>query len=102
MIELDLNQPRHAQAFLRAASHFLSGWPKEWSADKLSLMLLVDSESPDSDKEEAQRILFWQALENWELQEGYGDDHSLVLDLIEAVAVDMLEFAGEVEGGRND
>jgi hypothetical protein len=43
---LDLRQPVQAAAYLKAASHFLAGWPQDWSAFRLCLAM-IDEESPD-------------------------------------------------------
>lgn len=43
---IDTSEPLHAAAYLKAASHFLSGWPQEWDAETLALAL-VDEESPN-------------------------------------------------------
>ncbi len=45
---LDLRNPIHAAAYLKAASHFLSRWPQDWSAERLCLSM-VDEESTDKD-----------------------------------------------------
>ena len=43
---LDLRKPVQAAAYLKAASHFLAGWPQDWSAERLALAM-IDEESPD-------------------------------------------------------
>jgi len=57
--ELNTSTPRHAKAYLIAASHFLSGWPQEWSAERLALAL-VDEESPDQKK-----VNVWDAVTHY-------------------------------------
>jgi len=42
---IDLNNPLHAKAYLKAASHFLSSWPKDWSALKLCLTMIDDDDN---------------------------------------------------------
>lgn len=44
-VNLDLRNPRHAKAYLLAIGHFLSGWPQEWTAERLACAL-VDDDSP--------------------------------------------------------
>ena len=48
---IDLDNPLHAKAYLTAASHFLSAWPTDWSAEKLcSIMIDEDDNNKDEIK----------------------------------------------------
>jgi len=53
---LDLRNPIEAAAYLKAASHFLSSWPQDWSAEQLCLAM-IDEESPDRSK-----VLLWETI----------------------------------------
>jgi len=57
--ELDTSNPRHARAYLAAACHFLSGWPQDWSADRLA-NALMDKDNPDHKKVE-----LWDAVKHF-------------------------------------
>lgn len=85
---IDTRNPLHAKAYLRAAGHFLTGWPKDWSAEQLALAL-VDEESTEKDK-----IHLWQPAERQALSEG--DDPYLYTDeLITCLAEDMIDLLEE-------
>lgn len=85
---LDLRDPIHASAYLRAASHFLSYWPQDWSAERLCLAL-VDEESPDQKK-----VYLWGVLER-EAANDDVDPHLYTDEFICDVAEDLLKFAKE-------
>lgn len=77
---IDSRNPIHAAAYLRAASHFLSGWPQEWSAETLALAL-VNDESPNQ-----KEVKLWQAIEKntSHLDDPYLESDSLICDLAES------------------
>lgn len=58
-IELNLNNPLHAKAYLAAASHFLSGWNKKWTAEQLA-MALVQEDAPQQ-----KEIKLWNAIKDY-------------------------------------
>lgn len=83
---LDLRDPIHAAAYLKAASHLLSSWPQDWSAERLCLAL-VDEESEDQ-----KQVLLWAALHRMACD----DDPYLYTDaMICDVAEDFVKFAKE-------
>jgi hypothetical protein len=77
---IDTRNPIHAAAYLRAASHFLSGWPQEWDAETLTLAL-VDEESPNQ-----KEVKLWNAVElNISRDDDpYLESDSLISDLAES------------------
>ena len=83
---LDLKNPLHAHAYLTAASHFLSSWPQDWSAERLCLAL-VDEESPDQSK-----VSLWVILEQ-EAANSNDDPYLYTDEMICAVAEDFVDFA---------
>ena len=84
---IDTRNPLHATAYLRAASHFLSGWPQEWDAETLALAL-VDDESPNQVK-----VKLWDAVK---ANTSSDDDAYLHSDsLISDLAEDFLSFLEE-------
>ncbi len=85
---LDLRDPIHASAYLRAASHVLSYWPQDWSAERLCLAL-VDEESDDQ-----KQVLLWAALEHI-ASEDDTDPHLYTDTMICDIAEDLLKFAKE-------
>jgi hypothetical protein len=85
---LDLRNPLHASAYLKAASHFLSSWPQHWGAERLCLAL-VDEESPDQKK-----VSLWAIL----VREAANDDSDPYLytdEFICSLAEDFMNFAEE-------
>lgn len=83
---LDVSKPLHAKAYLLAASHFLSGWPQDWSAERLA-MALVNEDSPDQSS-----VILWQTIERdcGPLDDPYLHSDSLICDLAENF-IDFLE-----------
>jgi hypothetical protein len=81
---LDLRNPTEAAAYLKAASHFLSGWPQDWSAERLCLAML-DEESPDKNQ-----VKLWETL----IKDVHpmDDPWLFVEDLISSLAEDFLSF----------
>ena len=85
---LDLRNPIHAAAYLKAASHLLSSWPQDWSAERLCLAL-VDEESDDQ-----KQVTLWAALERI-ASEDDTDPHLYTDTMICDIAEDFLKFAKE-------
>lgn len=83
---LDLNNTIHADAFMVAASHFLSGWPREWSAIELESNILADEDEDEESAEKQKQIRVWQPIEGW--CENSWQLHTLIEDL----ALDMIDF----------
>jgi hypothetical protein len=82
---LDLNEPKNAAIYLRAAGHFLSVIP-DLTADQLCCALV------DEDDENRPRIELWDAIERF--SELCGDDPYLYSEeLISLLADDMLELS---------
>ena len=84
---LDLRNPIEAAAYLKAASHFLSSWPREWSAERLCLAM-VDDESADKDL-----VKPWESLTK-DLHP-MDDPWLFVEELINGLAEDFLIFLSE-------
>ena len=85
MTDIDTNNPIHASAILRAASHFLSSWPEAWTAEKLALVLVTE------DHEEQKSVLIWDAIKKAANGEDpYWYAQGLIFDLAESF-VDFLE-----------
>lgn len=84
---LDLRNPLEASAYLKAASHFLSSWPQEWSAERLCLAM-IDEESPDQ-----------SFVKPWEVAvrdlHPMDDPWLFVEELINGLAEDFLIFLSE-------
>jgi hypothetical protein len=87
---LDLRNPLEASAYLKAAGHFLSSWPQDWSAERLCLAL-VDEESADR-----AHVQCWQALTKD--VDPINDAHFFVEELINGLAEDFLMFAKKISG----
>jgi hypothetical protein len=84
---IDTSNPIHAAAYLRAASHLLSGWPQEWDAETLALAL-VDEESPNQ-----KEVELWNAVK---VNTSYDDDPYLHSDsLISDLAESFITFLEE-------
>lgn len=80
MIELDLSNPIHANAFLVTAGHFLTEWPDEWTAQTLHGVLAgeLDEDTDTCD------VVLWEPFEN--------DSMSNVLEWIEDATSSVLEL----------
>ena len=62
---VDLRIPLHARAYLKAASHYLSSWPQDWSAERLSLAIMADEDEPESQAlKDRKEVKVWEVLEN--------------------------------------
>ena len=87
---IDTRNPLHAAAYLRAASHFLSGWPQEWDAETLALAL-VDDESPNQ-----KQVILWDAVKAiTPTDDGYDDPYLQSDSLISDLAESLLDFLEE-------
>jgi len=84
---LDLRNPLEASAYLKAASHFLSSWPQDWSAEQLCLAM-IDEESLDKEK-----VKPWEVLTK-DLHP-MDDPLFFVEELINGLAEDFLIFLSE-------
>ena len=84
---LDLRNPLESAAYLKAASHFLSRWPQDWSAERLCLAM-VDEESPDRDL-----VKPWEVI----IKDVHPMDDPMFFteDLIDGLAKDFLIFLSE-------
>jgi len=81
----DLNDPKNAAIYLRAAGHFLSQVP-DLTADQLCCALV------DEDDENRPRIMLWVAIER--LAQSCGDDpYAYTEELISILAEDMLDLS---------
>lgn len=81
----DLNDPKNAAIYLRAAGHFLSQVP-DLTADQLCCALV------DEDDENRPRIMLWDAIER--LSQSCGDDpYAYTEELISILAEDMLDLS---------
>jgi len=80
MIKLDISNPIHADAFLTAASNYLTEWPDGWTAQTLR-DVLAEGE-PDEDADDV--ITIWEPFENYAMID--------VLELIEDTARSSLKL----------
>lgn len=88
---LDLRQPRDAAAYLKAASHYLSSWPQEWSAERLCLALLSEEDHDEQAFEDRQEVKPWEILlHGFPISE---DPFLYVEELIMNLADDFVEFS---------
>lgn len=83
---LDLDKDHHADAFLLAASHFLSHWPSEWTAKELEKTILADEDEDIEGMENQAKIEVWEPIDRW------CEDSWQLHDLIENLALDFLNF----------
>jgi len=89
---LDLRNPIHAEAYLKAASHFLSSWPQEWSAETLCLALLAEDED-DENFANQKEIFPWDAIEKSSSFQTEGGNLFLE-QIINSLAEDFVKFRG--------
>ena len=59
---LNLNNPLHAAAYLKAASHFLSSWPQDWDAERLCLAIIADEDEGGKQWEDHEKVNFWHGI----------------------------------------
>ena len=94
MVSFDIvNDERAARAYILAAGHYLSDWPKEWSPQKLSLVLQADEDEDTEHFEDQQHIALWEMVEDY--MEKRGDhfcDRYYLEELIHALAFDIFTF----------
>lgn len=62
LFELDLSNPLHAAAYLKAASFYLSGWPQDWDAETLALALLQSDEEEGKYANYQKKIKLWNPM----------------------------------------
>jgi hypothetical protein len=84
---LDLRHPIQAAAYLKAAGHFLAGWPQDWSAERLALAM-IDEESPDQ-----KDVKPWECIVK-DLHP-MDDPFLFVEELISSLAEDFLVFLSD-------
>lgn len=90
---IDPQLPIYQDAFLLAAGHFLSYWPQDWNADRLTFALLADEDSEVSEQEDQKQIKVWDVLEKIELHPmDEGGAFSFIHELIDNLAKDIVEF----------
>jgi hypothetical protein len=82
----DLNDPKNAAIYLRAAGHFLSQVP-DLTADQLCRALV------DEDDENRPRIMLWDAIERLVQSEVGDDPYAYTEELISILAEDMLDLS---------
>ena len=83
---LDLDNTIHADAFLMAAAHHLSRWPREWTAQQLESAILADEYEDIEGMEKQKEIGIWEPIDRW--CENSWQLHTLIEDL----ALDILDF----------
>ena len=84
---IDTRNPLHAKAYLAAASHILSGWPQDWSAERLA-MALVDEDSADQTE-----VSIWNPIKEIAASDDtdpYFKSDQMICDLAESF-IDFLE-----------
>jgi len=92
---LDLRKPLHAAAYLKAASHFLSSWNQEWSAEKLCLVMIADEED-EAAMNDRKEIVPWDCIAKYELHPmDDSDPWYFTEELINGLAEDFLTFLSE-------
>ena len=92
-IHIDTNNALHNDAFLLAAGHFLSKWPQDWSAERLTIALLADEDSEANQQEDQKQIEVWEVIAKMEMHPM--DDTSpltFVEELINNLAEDFVGF----------
>jgi hypothetical protein len=94
--DLNLCNPLHAKAYLKAASHFLSDWPQEWDAHTLCLALLAEEEDDEENLANQKKIHPWDAIQKsscFETQGGFG----FLEEIINNLARDFIDFLNETD-----
>jgi hypothetical protein len=87
---LDTSIQRHAEAYKLAATHFLCH-TAEYSGSELERLMNLDEDDADpKDLKLRSRIILWQPLNN--LDHGMSDPYHCVAELIENLALDILNF----------
>ena len=90
---LDLSNPLHAKAYLKAASHFLSSWPQDWDAERLCLAIIADEDEGGAQWEDHQKVNFWSCVS--ESIHPMDNPFTFVEDIITNLAEDFLIFLTE-------
>jgi len=88
---LMLNNPLHAAAYLKAASHFLSGWPKEWDAERLCLAIIADEDEGGEQWEDHKKVNFWHGISENSVHP-MDNPFTFLEDIITNLAEDFLIF----------
>jgi len=92
-IHINTNNALHNDAFLLAAGHFLSKWPQDWNAERLTIALLADEDSEDSEQEDQKQIEVWEPMTKINLHPmDEGSAFEYVYELIDILARDIVEF----------
>lgn len=65
----ELDKQTYSDLYLWAASHYLSGWPQEWSGEKLALVML--SEEGDDAYPEREHVDLWDAMKHLDSDDAY-------------------------------
>ncbi|MFN4909448.1 MAG: hypothetical protein ACK5H0_10505 [Bacteroidota bacterium] len=96
-MKLDLTIPKHSEAYLLAASHILSDWPQEWTAEHLDDVLLADEGADPDDAEATALLVDLKQVKPCESLVGsmnpMDDPYLFVWDLIYRLAEDIVFFA---------
>lgn len=89
---LNFRNRLHAAAYLKAAGHFLSSWPQEWSALRLYCALRADPENREEMIDRG-KINFWQAIyQEGKKQDVEEDAEFFIESLIYGLAEDFIIF----------
>ena len=91
---LMLNNPLHAAAYLKAASHFLSGWPKDWDAERLCLAIIADEDEDIGAWGDHKQINFWHGISENAVHP-MDNPFTFLEDIITNLAEDFLIFLTE-------
>jgi hypothetical protein len=87
---LDTSIQQHAEAYKLAATHFLCHTAGYSGSELERLMNLDEDDADPRDLELRSRIILWQPLNN--LDNGMSDPYHCVAELIENLALDILNF----------
>lgn len=90
---IDTTNPLHAKAYLAAASHVLSGWPQDWSAEELALALLATEEEKSHAYSQQAKISIWNPIKEIAASDDtnpYLKSDEMICDLAESF-IDFLE-----------
>jgi hypothetical protein len=90
---LNLNNPLHAKAYLKAASHFLSSWPQDWDAERLYLAIIAD-EDEDVFADDHKQINFWHGISENAVHP-MDNPFTFLEDIITNLAEDFIIFLTE-------
>ena len=88
---LNLNNPLHAAAYLKAASHFLSSWPQEWDAERLCLAIIADEDEGGKRWEDHEKVNFWHGISE-DAAHSMEDPFMFLESIINNLAEDFIIF----------